>query len=552
MTYQWRKNGQPITDGGAISGATTATLTLNQTSSGDAATYDVVVNGAAPCSSATSGPAVLIVNLPPTITNQPETNQVVCAGMPASFLVDATGTGLTYQWRKDGTNLVDGGHITGATTATLDIGPTSAEDSGSYEVVVTGAGPCTSATSAPAKLVVNLPPAITVQPQTNVTICMPGPASFHVEATGTDLTYRWRKNAQPLVDGGNVSGATTATLTLTATSPQDAATYDVIVSAASPCSTVTSAAGTLQVNKAPTIIVQPDVNQEVCAGTSAIFIVDAAGDGLTYQWRKGGVNIVDSTNIIGATTATLSIEPASESDSGAYDVVISGRAACSNVVSTVANLSVNVPPSITTQPQAPPTACTNASISLSVTAAGTDLIYQWRKDGTNLANDGHISGATNATLTINPASTPDAGSYDVVIKGSAACSKTVTSTPVTVSVSEPITIIEQPRGGKFCFSGVATLSVKATGTGLTYQWLKNGTNLINGGNISGATNATLTIDSPSEADNGNYQVVVTATPCGSITSETAELKGGVCLNYRVIRDQQSQVTDIEFTWTSSA
>lgn len=65
----------------------------------------------------------------------------------------ATGTGLTYQWRKNGVNLVDGGNISGATTATLTISPAGMGNSGSYDCVVSGA--CApSATSTAASLTV--------------------------------------------------------------------------------------------------------------------------------------------------------------------------------------------------------------------------------------------------------------------------------------------------------------------------------------------------------------------------------------------------------------
>ena len=68
----------------------------------------------------------------------------------------ATGTGLSYQWKKRTTNLTDGGAISGATTATLTINPTVTGDAASdYNVVITGTAPCTPLTSNIAALVVN-------------------------------------------------------------------------------------------------------------------------------------------------------------------------------------------------------------------------------------------------------------------------------------------------------------------------------------------------------------------------------------------------------------
>jgi hypothetical protein len=53
-----------------------------------------------------------------------------------SFNVLATGTGLSYQWRKGTTNLTDGGTI--SATATLTINPTVSGDAASdYNVIIT-------------------------------------------------------------------------------------------------------------------------------------------------------------------------------------------------------------------------------------------------------------------------------------------------------------------------------------------------------------------------------------------------------------------------------
>ena len=108
LTYQWQKNG---TD---ISGATASTYTIPATSIGDSgAKFLVVVSNSA--GKATSNPAILTVTaapVQPTITTQPS-SQTAAKGKTASFSVVATGTDpLTYQWKKNGTD------IAGATAST--------------------------------------------------------------------------------------------------------------------------------------------------------------------------------------------------------------------------------------------------------------------------------------------------------------------------------------------------------------------------------------------------------------------------------------------------
>ncbi len=221
LSYQWRKNSTNLNNGGNISGVTTMNLTITNITTTDAASYDVVVANS--CGRATSAPpATLTMNVPPVITVQP-TNQTNCQGSTVSFGVAATGSApLGYQWRKNSTNLNNGGNISGATTTNLTITNITTTDAASYDVVV--ANSCGRATSAPpATLTVNVPPVITVQP-TNQTNCQGSTISFAVAATGSaPLGYQWRKNSTNLNNGGNISGVTTTNLTITNITTADAA-----------------------------------------------------------------------------------------------------------------------------------------------------------------------------------------------------------------------------------------------------------------------------------------------------------------------------------------
>lgn len=80
---------------------------------------------------------------PPTITSEPVSVSVATGGSGA-FFVSATGENVTYQWSRNGTNLVNGGNISGAQSSTLVISPAGAGDAWSgangYYVTVSGAG----------------------------------------------------------------------------------------------------------------------------------------------------------------------------------------------------------------------------------------------------------------------------------------------------------------------------------------------------------------------------------------------------------------------------
>ncbi len=229
--------------------------------------------------------------------------------------------------------------------------------------------------------------------------------------------------------GVNIAGATNASYTINNIAATDAANYTVVITGT--CGTVTSNAAVLIVNPATAITGQPaGVTQ--CTGTNVTFTVTATGAGLTYQWRKAGVNIA------GATSASYTLNNITVANAGNYDVVVTGT--CGSVTSNTATLVVNTAPAITAQPVSL-AQCAGTNATFSVTATGTALTYQWQKGGVNIA------GATNATYTINNIAPADAGSYTVVITGT--CGN-ITSNAATLTVNTAPAITGQPAGATQC------------------------------------------------------------------------------------------------------
>ena len=322
LSYQWQKNGSNI------SGATSSSYTTPATTTPDSgSTFKVVVSNSA--GSVTSNAVTLTVNpapVSPAITTQPA-NQTVTAGQTATFSVTATGTApLSYQWQKNGSNIL------GATSSSYATPATTTSDSGStFKVVVSNSAG--SVTSNAASLTVNpapVAPVISTQPA-NQTVTAGQTATFTVTATGSStLTYQWQKN------GTNIAGATSSSYTTPATTTSDSgSTFRVVVSNSS--GTTTSNAATLTVNVsavAPSITTQP-ANQTVTAGLAATFSLTATGTApLSYQWQKNG------SNISGATSSSYTTPATTTSDSGStFKVVVSNSAG--TVTSNAATLTVN-------------------------------------------------------------------------------------------------------------------------------------------------------------------------------------------------------------------
>ena len=214
-------------------------------------------------------------------------------GNNAMFTVTAGGQPpFWYRWLFNGTNLPAGGSVSGTTSNRLTITSVTSSNAGNYSVLVTNS--YGSVTSAVATLTVVLPPSFSTQP-TNLVVVAGGNAVFSATVSGASpLVYQWRQNGTNLPSGGNVTGATSNVLTLTAVTLTNAGNYALVVT--NVYGAATSAVATLTVVLPPTITVPPSA-QTVQCGSNAAFSVTATGTPpLNYQWTLDGARIAGATN----------------------------------------------------------------------------------------------------------------------------------------------------------------------------------------------------------------------------------------------------------------
>jgi hypothetical protein len=152
---------------------------------------------------------------------------------------------------------------------------------------------------------------------------------------------------------------------------------------------------------------------------------------------------------------------------------------------TVTNSSLLV---ISSQPSAPAPACSGAgSIALSVAVSGTTgITYAWRRNGTVLANDSVISGASTNTLMLTSPRTSDSGQYDVLISGDLTTPISSAIVNVVVNASPVVLTTEQ----KICLPATANLTLPGVNLGstegLAYSYFNDSAATIPYGNAAAA------------------------------------------------------------------
>ena len=277
----------------------------------------------------------------PVMAVQP-TSQSAHAGQTAAFVAAAIGDpSPQLKWRLNGVPLADGALadgtiVSGSSTNQLQLAHVSPAANGAT-VALAASNSSGVVVSATVTLSVDAPPVFSQQPLAQ-TVPAGATAVFTAAAFGLPApSYRWFRNNIPLTDQGNVSGATTSTLTIAKTAIENAGTYNVV--ATNPVGVATSNSVVLTVVTAPVFTFDPQP-QTVDAGTTVTLKTTASGGpGLTFRWYQNGIPLDDTATLAGTATAALTIKNATSANAGNYTVVattLAGQATSAPIVLTVA------------------------------------------------------------------------------------------------------------------------------------------------------------------------------------------------------------------------
>jgi MBG domain/MBG domain (YGX type)/Immunoglobulin I-set domain len=428
-SYAWLKNNS------VLSSQTNGSLTLDNVSTNDAATYSVIVSGA--MGSVTNG-ATLTVNTPVTVTTAP-LNQTNVAGGGATFSVAATGTGLSYQWLFNGTVI--------GTSSSLTLNNLATSQAGVYTVIVSGT--CNSVTNS-ATLTVNKAAA-------SITLGNLNPSYNGSAKTATATT-----TPSGLAVTFTYNGSTTA--------PTSAGSYTVVGTINDP-NYQGSATGTLVINPA-TLTITASANTKTYDGTTNAAAIPTVT----------GLQGFDSVTALAETYDTRNAGTGKTLNVSAY-IVNDGNSGANYTVTTVASSAgVINPATLTVTADDKSRMCGQPNPVL--TASYSGFISG---EGTNVLTS---SAALSTTATINST----AGEYPITASGAAAVNYTMNYADGTLTVVQApqLSCVKVNVGGTDQF--VVSWS---TVTNQTYQ-LESTTNLSApswtpvGSSLPG-TGATLTV-----------------------------------------------------------
>jgi len=515
LSYRWQFNGQPLTDGVNVSGATNATLTLKNLQPGQAGNYRCVITNA---SGAVTSAVAFVTVIPPAVLLN-----VDFGGGTATTKIGLAGIG---QGTNDFWNFYDhaggfrseGGFValrtasSNTTPVAINLpGAPGSWGNGSTDVMYEGyVYPTFSPSATPMTITLSGLPA--------------GNYDFYL--------YASEGNFQ-IVSGATDYGIRTS-LDSTFSNPpsweegkQFVHFRDVTVLSSNQPVSITVRPGPsgyaivsgLQIaGFTPWIWSQPASTNVLTGSSFALQFSAEAAPQPGYQWFRNGSPVANGGRISGATTSTLVITNAQPTDTGNYFAVLSATGG--SITSQVAVVQVGTPPVIAQAP-ASQTNLAGANATFTATASGTaPLAYQWLLNGTPLTDDAHRIGSTTTNLALTNLTLTDAGNYTFIVTN---IFGRATSGVAVLTVLLPPSLTQQPQSRTNLAGQSTTFSATATGTApLNYQWFLNGEALADTGRISGANSSSLNLTNLQLSDAGNYWLVV-SNPVAVATSTIAVL-----------------------------
>ncbi len=350
---------------------------------------------------------------------------------------------------------------TGATTSSINV-----STAGAFTVTVTNANGCTGSTSA--TTTVNSLPVAAITPSGNVTTC--NSSQLLNAATGVGFSYQWRLNSN------NISGATADNYTASISG-----NYDVVVTL-SGCSATSSPTVLTLGTGSPQITANGSTN--ICAGANVALSAPVGAS--SYQWYRNNVALGTAVN-----------QNYYASSAGQYYCKVTG--ACSGN-SNVIVISVINNPAPTISSSTALSFCAPGYVTLTANTF-TGVNYQWQFNSVDIP--GATSQSYNAT---------QAGGYRV-IQTANGCSKSKT---VSVKNATSVTAQIHTNDQTTLCSPTGTVNMELVNPipGYSYQWQKNGTDIIN------ETSSTYAATS-----SGSYTCKVSAS-CGTTISNAIPVSIG--------------------------
>ena len=392
-----------------------------------------------------SSNASMTVSLTPVISSQPSSLSL-CIGSSATFQVTASGFGISYQWKKNGVALVNGGTISGATSNVLTISSVALSDTSSSYIVEISS-PCYS-------LVTSIAVSLNIDVLTiggivsgSTSVCSSTNSGSLTLSGFTGSILYWEFSLNNFSSAGTTIANTTSSQSY---SNLTQTTYYRAVVKSGVCSIDYSSVAAVTVNALPAVPPNPTASSPQCMGNNVTLTRANTSGGIGYFWQitSAGTSMIDSnlTKIVSASgiyyLRTQNISSGCWSNGvGSVNVNLLASSSSSRSVSICNGSSTTLPDGLIKT-------LAGVYVSHIANAAGCDstimttisILNNSFSSATQILNNGSTVTLPNGTVVSS------AGTYTSTIPNYLGCDSVITTLVIAASSVSSSTTISSCKG----------------------------------------------------------------------------------------------------------
>ena len=278
-----------------------------------------------------------------------------------------------------------------------------------------------------------------------------------------------------------------------------------------------------------TIIQQPEsVTGKL--GETAVFKVEAEGDGVTYQWQycNNGSSAWKNSSMTGSTTNSIEVQITKGRIGQKYRCILQDSRD-NKLVSEEAQimLAEEKALAITKQPESV-TGKIGENAVFIVGAEGEGVTYQWQycNSGSNSWKNSSMTGSDTNSIEVKITKGRIGQKYRCILKDSKDNKLTTEEAQIIQAEEKKLAVIQQPESVTGKIGDTATFTVEAEGEGVTYQWqyCNSGSSAWKNSSMTGSTTNSIEVKITKGRIGQKYRCILKDSKGNKLTTEEAQIK----------------------------
>ena len=287
-------------------------------------------------------------------------------------------------------------------------------------------------------------------------------------------------------------------------------------------------AGSEPEEKELTIIQQPEsITGKL--GETAVFTVEAEGDGVTYQWQycNNGSSTWKNSSMTGSTTNSIEVKITKGRIGQKYRCIIQDNRD-NKLVSEEAQIMLTEEKklSIIQQPESV-TGKIGETAVFTVGAEGDGVTYQWQycNSGSSSWKNSSMTGSTTNSIEVKITKGRIGQKYRCILKDSKGNKLTTEEAQIKLAEEKELAVVKQPESVTGKVGDIAVFTVEAEGEGVSYQWqyCNNGSTSWANSKMTGCDTNSIEVKITKGRIGQKYRCILKDSKGNKLTTEEAQI-----------------------------